>query len=178
MTGSPHADLLDPGFIADLQDLDIAEVRARRSRCNDAELELSYVRRMVQGRLDIVLDEQTQRSTGHGGADVASLVERLPAILSGNVHAPGFGRLPANMAPADVGLEATATLEAIAPADRMAEVSHLDDAGLEALVDALNAYERELSDQRRALHVVLDKLQGEVIRRYQSGEATVDSLLE
>lgn len=178
MSMSRVDEMCDPGYLAGLETLPLEQVRARRAECSDAELDLSYLRRLVQGRLDIVLDEQTQRSHGHRGTDVAALVERLPQILSGSVHAPGFGRLPTTMAPAEVGVRATAALDAIAPPERIAGVAELPDADLDALSNELRAFERHVSDQRGRLHQVLDRLQAEVVRRYQTGEATVDRLLE
>ncbi|HLI24905.1 MAG TPA: hypothetical protein VKU91_08105, partial [Acidimicrobiales bacterium] len=101
----------------------------------------------------------------------------LPGILSDRVHAPGLGRLPTLMAPSEVGPEATTELDAIAPPDRIGAVSDVSDGDLQAMSDDLQRLEREVSDKRRGLHDLLDRLQGEVIRRYQTGEANVDSLL-
>jgi hypothetical protein len=158
--------------------LDLAQVRSRREEGNNVEMELSYLRRMIQGRLDIVIDERDRRIQGKGGSDVASLVERLPGILADRVHAPGLGRLPTFMAPAELGPEATARLDAIAPADRMVEIPGLPDRELNSLVEALGALEADVSAQRRKLHDVLLVMQEELIRRYRSGEANVDSLLK
>ncbi|MGH7750971.1 MAG: hypothetical protein ACREQ5_40325, partial [Candidatus Dormibacteria bacterium] len=91
-----------------------------------------------------------------------------------SVHAPGVGRLPTTMAPAEVGPEATALLDAVVPPDRLVAIPGLPGAELDLLADALEAMEKEVSGQRRRLHAVLDALQGEVVRRYRSGEATVD----
>lgn len=171
-------DWLDPSYVADLPGIALAEVRSRRAACDEVENEFSYLRRIIQGRLDIVLDEQRRRRAGEGGSDVASLVERLPEILAPNVHAPGLGRLNATLAPAHLGPEATRRLDAIAPADRMVLVGDLPDDELDGLVDALDKLEKEVSAERHALHGVLGDLQVEIIRRYRSGEATVDSLLQ
>ena len=176
---APRIDaLLAPGYAADLSKLDSSELRRRRSECNEEEVGLSYLRRMVQGRLDIVLAEQRRRVTGVGGADVASLVERLPEILSEKVHAPGFGRLPAMMAPTDVGHQATLRLDAIAPLVGMGSLPDLADDALAAMADAIAQLEKDVSSQRRRLHEVIDLLQEEVIRRYRSGEADANSLLK
>ena len=45
------------------------------------------------------------------------------------------------------------------------------------LTDALHALERQVSTERRRLHDVIDALQIELIRRYKTGEASVDGLL-
>lgn len=170
--------LLDPEYGADLPTLDLEEVRRRRTECNEEEVALSYLRRMVQGRLDIALAEQRRRTTGAGGSDVASLIERLPEILSEKVHAPGFGRLPAIMAPTEVGEEATLRVDAVAPARCLGSLPDLADGDLAAMAEALQQLEKDVSRQRRRLHEVIDHLQEEVIRRYRSGEANVDNLLK
>jgi len=42
---------------------------------------------------------------------------------------------------------------------------------------AMKGLEDEVSTHRRTLHGVIDVVQAEVVRRYSSGEATVDGLL-
>ena len=42
---------------------------------------------------------------------------------------------------------------------------------------AMKDLEDEVSSNRRTMHGVIDAVQAEVIRRYSSGEATVDGLL-
>lgn len=171
-------DLLDPAYLEGLATLELTEVRNRRSVCTEVEVTLSYLRRMVQGRLDIALAERHRRQEGDTDGDLASLIEMLPDILSDKLHAPGFGRLPTIMAPNEVVLrEATSALDAIAPADRMGVLPDVPDAEIEAMVEGLKTMETGVSRQRRQLHDVLDRLQEEVIRRYQTGEANVDSLL-
>ncbi len=169
-------ELLAPGYLESVAQLPMDELRARRATCTEAEVALSYVRRVAQGRLDIVLAERSRRQAGAAGR-AGSLVDDLPGILSDRVHAPGLGRLPTLMAPSEVGPEATTELDAIAPPDRIGAVSDVSDGDLQAMSDDLQRLEREVSDKRRGLHDLLDRLQGEVIRRYQTGEANVDSLL-
>jgi hypothetical protein len=41
----------------------------------------------------------------------------------------------------------------------------------------LEEFEREVSKTRRSMHVVLDRLKEEIVRRYRTGEANVDDLL-
>jgi hypothetical protein len=130
----------------------------------------------VQGRLDIVVAEQHRRRTGHTG-DVSELVGELPSILSGNVHAPGLGRLPALLAPGEIDPELESHLEGILSAARLATVDEIDDAELVSCASQLTEFERSVSTQRRAVLDVLDRLQEEIVRRYRTGEATVDSLL-
>ena len=54
----------------------VAEIRAQRNALQGEEDAISYVRRLAQGRLDLVQDEERRRSSGNE-APVGSLAERL-----------------------------------------------------------------------------------------------------
>ena len=177
MAAKPLDAFLDPAYIEHLQTLPLEELRSRRSDCHEAEVELSYLRRLVQGRLDIALSELHRREVHGDPVDAASLVEHLPEILADRVHAPGTGRLPILMAPGDVDEELLARVDGIASAEQLVNLGELDDAGVRRIIDDLEFYEHALSAQRRELHAVIDHLQEEIVRRYKTGEATVDSLL-
>jgi hypothetical protein len=169
--------VLAAGYLGDVAVLSLAEIRARRADANEVETDLSYLRRLVQGRLDIVLAEQQRRDAGQEPEDLAELVARLPAILGEHVHAPGLGRLPTLMAPGEPNPELLARLDAILAPDQLGLLHQLSDEALRTATVGLSDLEREVSTQRRAVHELLDRLQEEIIRRYQTGEANVDSLL-
>jgi hypothetical protein len=166
-----------PDYLEGLPEWPIERVRAQRDEATEAETGLSYLRRIVQGRLDITLAEQQRRQSGQAAGELDELVERLPAILGDRVHAPGLGRLPALMGPGELDPTFTARLEAALPAAQLDNLQDLDDAGVAEASTALEELERSLSTQRRAIFDVLDRLQEELVRRYRTGEATVDSLL-
>jgi hypothetical protein len=170
-------ELLAPGYLAAVIALPLAEIREQRAGANEVETGLSYLRRLVQGRLDIAMAEQARRAAGLPAGDLADLIQRLPEILGERVHAPGPGRLPALMTPGEVDRELAARLDEIIPPDQLASLPELSDADLAAVVVLLHDLEREVSLKRRSLHAVLDGLQEEIVRRYQTGEATVDHLL-
>jgi hypothetical protein len=160
-----------------LQEWSLGDVRSRRDEATEVETGLSYMRRIVQGTLDIVVAEQHSRQEGGTSADVSKLVDRLPSILGDHVHAPGLGRLTALMGPGELDPALEARLEAVMPAAKLSSLSDLTDEDLTAAAEGLNDLERSISSQRRAVFDVLDRLQEEIVRRYRSGEATVDSLL-
>jgi hypothetical protein len=139
----------------------------------------SYLRRLVQGRLDIVLSDLRRRQVG-GSTDLHDLVDQLPEILAEHVHAPGNGRLPQWMAPGDPDVDdaLVGRVDAVADANVLGRLPSLSDDEVQDLVDRLTELEREISGQRRALHERLDALQEEIVRRYKTGEASVDTLLK
>jgi hypothetical protein len=170
-------ELLAPGYLDGLTDWPIERVRARRDAATRVETGLSYLRRITQGRLDIVLAEQRRRQQGQSGGDLDELVRQLPEILADRVHTPGPGRLSTLLAPGELDPRLAARLEAVLPSAQLGNLQDFDADGLAAVSDALDALERFLSTQRQAVFEVIDHLQEELVRRYRSGEATVDSLL-
>jgi hypothetical protein len=177
MPTKPLDALLDPGYVEDVRSLTLVELRQRRGECHEAEVGLSYLRRLVQGRLDIALSELHRREVHGEPMDAAALIERLPEILADRVRGPGTGRLPMLMAPGEVDEELLARVDGIASAERLIGLSELDEADVRQTIEDLEFYEHALSAQRRDLHAVIDQLQEEIVRRYKTGEATVDGLL-
>lgn len=170
------SEVTDPSYLEGLEGWTLEEVRARRDEATETETGLSYLRRIVQGRLDIVVAEQHHRDQGER-ADVSELVSELPAILSGNVHAPGLGRLPALLGPGEMDSALERRLEEILAAGQLANLQDVSDDELRRAAAELTEFERSVSAERRAVLDVLDRLQDEIVRRYRTGEATVDSLL-
>ncbi len=167
--------LLAPDYVKDLDGLAMEEVRTRRTSCQEAETTLSYLRRLVQGRLDIVQADLDRRSGGTPG-DLAALVEQLPEILGGESRGSGMGRLQAVIAPAaDATL--TADLDDVLPPDRLALLTDLPEKEVREIAARLADLEIDLSARRKAMFDRIDALQEEIVRRYRTGEASVDSLL-
>jgi hypothetical protein len=165
-----------PGYLEGLGSWPLDDLRARRDEATVVETGLSYLRRIVQGRLDILLAEKRQRESGEQET-LTELVDQLPSILSEHVHAPGLGRLPALMAPGELDPGLEERLEQAMPESRLANVTQLDVEDLSGAINRLVELEREISGLRRSVFDVLDRLQEEIVRRYRTGEATVDSLL-
>lgn len=172
--------MAEPDALADdlldgLGELAIEDVRTRRAACQRLETQLSYVRRLAQGRLDIVAAEITARRDGTQGD--RSLVEQLTEALSDRITAPGNGHLPMVLEPGDIDPELVAGLDRAAPAAKVSEPGSMSDDELRQVAEALAALERDVSSRRRAMFGRIDALQAEIVRRYRSGEADVDSLL-
>lgn len=171
--------VLDNAYVGDLASRSIEDIRAMRAESQAVETGLSYVRRLAQGRLDIVAADLRRRREGGDPPDLHSLVEHLPEILGEHVHAAGVGRLPTLMAPRDdeVTRQLTARLDAIVDANILGALDQLDDDEALALTNQLADLERQVSERRQALFTRIDALQAELTRRYKTGEASVESLL-
>lgn len=168
-TGGPSED--------ELAALDLGELRTRRDEAVADENGLSYLRRLVQGPLDLVRVELERRAGGEH-RDLAELVEDLPGVLAESARGGGGGRLPRDVDPDRVDPELGAELDRITRGgSRTAAVDAAGDDELVAYAAELDALEREVSGRRRALHRTIDQLNGELARRYRSGEATVESAL-
>ncbi len=170
----PPVDPLDPEFCRDLAELPLEELRRRRSLADERETGCSYLRRLVQGRLDIVVDERSRRAAGVPVEEGRSLVDRLPSILAGGIHAPGRGRLPQHLDPGPLDAVMERRLDEIVSIDELSDPPAVDDARLEAVAAALTEMEREVSATRRTLQEVVDAIGAEVVRRYQHHEVPTE----
>ena len=169
--------LLDPGYLGDLSGRPMEQVRSMRAECQEVETGLSLLRRLVQGRLDIVGLELTRRAEGGEPSDLAALIERLPEVLSDRTHAPGIGRLPQLMS-GEMPPELEAELDGIVGAGGLSDLPSESDEQLRQLAERLAAFEIRVSGHRHALFERIDALQAEITRRYKTGEASIDSLLQ
>ena len=167
-----------PDYLEGLDGRSLEDLRAMRDECNRAETAVSYVRRVVQGRLDIVQGILAGAGTEEG---LAGVVENLSSIIGGGPPRPaGPGRLPAQLAPDMEAVEAddlTEDVDAVLDPGRIGELSSMGPDELQALVARLVELEGRVSADRRALHERIDTVQGEIVSRYKSGQASPDGLL-
>ncbi|MEU8462620.1 AmfC protein [Streptomyces sp. NPDC029003] len=151
--------------------LGLPELRALRRDAQRDEADLSYVRRLLQGRIDILRAELARRTDPE-----TPVVDRLSEILAdapssrsasarhvtlGTPHSEEFRLLAAEML-SDV------------------ELSDLDartDAELHDAMGRLVGYEQQVSRRRQQLQRTADDSSAEITRRYREGEAQVDDLL-
>ena len=170
--------LLDPGYLGDLTTRGMDDVRAMRAACQEVETGLSLLRRVVQGRLDIVGLELQRRADGGDPEDLPDLIARLPEVLSDRTNSPGVGRLPQMMTPGELPAELEAELDGIVGTGHLADLPSVDDGALHSMADQLTEFEQRVSVYRRDLFERIDALQAEITRRYKTGEASVESLLQ
>jgi hypothetical protein len=171
------ARILDPAYVADLDTRPIEDIRVMRAECHEVETGLSFLRRVVQGHLDIVAAERARRRDGGDPDDVAALVDRLPQILADHLRAPGNGRLPTTLGPGRPDSELEDRLTTLVASSGIDVLETVGDDELARACDDLTELEHDTSARRRALFDRIDALQAELTRRYRTGEASVDSLL-
>ncbi|MEU4118993.1 ABC transporter substrate-binding protein [Kitasatospora sp. NPDC028055] len=168
----------------DLEALGLDQLRILRRETLAQEADLSYLRRLLHGRMDILRAELDRRPGGGpahpapaaGEGPGGDLLDRLPAILT---DAPSTVRRSAR----HVTLGPPRTQESQLEADAlMGDVQLADLAAhpaeeLLAALERLRAHEREVSGRRQRLLRTADGCNAEITRRYRDGEARVDDLL-
>lgn len=165
--------VLAPEYAQGLSELALAEVRSRRDETAQEETDLSYLRRILHVRIDIVRAEQQRRREG----GTTSVVAELVRILSGNTLAPavGSGRFQ-TVEPSRVETYRR-HVEALVSDVDLTDVASLSDEQLENALAAYTTEETSVSRRRREVQRVMDTLNAEIGARYKRGDASVDDLL-
>ena len=70
--------VLEPEYLADISEADLDDLRQRRETAEDVESQISYYRRLLHGRVDLLNFELRRRR----GQEDRSLIEALPEILA------------------------------------------------------------------------------------------------
>ncbi|MDQ8704811.1 hypothetical protein RCO28_20275 [Streptomyces sp. LHD-70] len=160
----------------DLAVLRLPEVRALRRTSQQDEADLSYVRRLLQGRIDILRAELARRRDPAVPAPDPDMVARLSEILT---DTPSRHRSSARHV--TVGTPHGEEYRSLA-AEMLGEVELSDleartDDELHAAMGRLVRYEQQVSHRRQLLQRTADDCSAEIARRYREGEAQVDDLL-
>ncbi|MYW67846.1 ABC transporter substrate-binding protein [Streptomyces sp. SID8379] len=167
-TDSPE---LPPAPAPDIAALRLPELRTQRRDAQQDEADLSYVRRLLQGRIDILRAELARRRDPE-----SPVVDRLSEILRDQ---PTRYRSSAR----HVTLGTPRSEEFRRLASEMLSEVELSDLGartddeLHAAMGRLVRYEQQVSRRRQVLQRVADDCSAEIARRYREGEAQVDDLL-
>ncbi|WP_314175042.1 RsiG family protein [Streptomyces winkii] len=165
------ADAAAEADVPDLHGLRLPELRTLLRDAKQEEGELSYVRRLLQGRIDILRAELARRS-----APGSQLLDLLPQILA---DGPSSHRTSAR----HVTLGTPQSDEYRSLAEEMlaqVELSNLTartDEELHEAMARLVGYEQHVSRQRQVMQRTADGCSREIARRYREGEAQVDDLL-
>jgi hypothetical protein len=164
--------VLAPDYTEGVEQRPLVEVRELRDEAAQEETDLSYLRRLLHARIDIVRAEQERRSSGG-----SAIVEQLATILSTNAVGPatGLGRYQTHE-PSRADAHQRHVEALISDVD-LSDVSSLTDERLGHVLETFIAEEASVSVRRREVQVVVDKLNAEIASRYQRGSASVDELL-
>src|SRR5262245_60923410 len=98
-TGNTRIDrLLAPDYLSALAERSLEEIRGMRAEAEQEETDLSFLRRLLQGHVDILRAERDRRR----GDGPSSLVDALPEILAEErLPSRGLGRHAA-VEPSDI----------------------------------------------------------------------------
>ncbi len=156
--------MLDPSFVQGLDGDTPEDLRQKLRDARTEEDSLSYVRRNLHGRLDLLRAELELRSGGRG---TARDVETLAAALSANEGVSRGGR-------PGLGLRAAAVagrrgVERVLSEDHLARLPDMSVAEIHEIVDRVADAERVLSDDRQRLFSVIDVIEAELAVRYKEG---------
>lgn len=155
----------------DLGTLGLPELRALRRDARSDEADLSYVRRMLQGRIDILRAELARRTDPE-----APVLDRLPEILA---DVPSRHRTSARHVTLSTprGEEYRRLANEMLSEVELSDLTARTDDELHAAMGRLAGYEQQVSRRRQELQRTADDCGAEIARRYREGEAQVDDLL-
>ncbi|MGI8789357.1 MAG: hypothetical protein ACR2I4_00520 [Actinomycetota bacterium] len=163
--------IMEPSYLGAFAAVDIRVLREMRAECREAENELSFERRLCQARMDILSAELDRRSQASGD----DLMARLPEILgAGRRDKTPRGPLPSRAPDFSIPRNADVPrrrVEEILGEQTLSRLSQLQPEEIRSRVGSLAEHERRVSERRKKVHDVLDRLQAEIVRRYTSGEA-------
>jgi hypothetical protein len=165
--------VLDPAYTQGLAGRPLVEVRTLRDEAAQEETDLSYLRRLLHGRIDIVRAEQERRANG----DDTKVVERLAAILSANALGPATGSGRHTTLEPSRAEAHRRHVEALVSDVDLSDVGSLPDDRLDHALQTYLGEESSVSTRRREVQHVMDLLNEEIAGRYRQGRASVDELL-
>lgn len=157
--------VLEPEYLEDLADLDLNEVRRRRDTAEDVEAQISYYRRLLHGRMDLLDFEMRRRS----GEEDRSILEALPEILArGMVLGTEPNLRHIETMPPLPSVTGRRLIDKIMDDGVLTSLPELSEEEITEAIDRLREVESTLSEQRKKLHKVIDALQDEIVSRYRS----------
>ncbi len=152
--------------MSDATHLSLSDLRAQRNALQRQEDAVSFVRRLTQGRIDLVLDEERRRAT-KAPAPSGTLTQRLANVF-GQEHGGGSARPPRETdVPADHPL--LVQLDELCEEFSFENLESLTDADISALRDALTMFEQSCSQQRHQMFEQIDALTAELVARLRDG---------
>ena len=169
--------ILADDYLGDLSERPTDEIRRMRDECEEEESGISYARRVLQGRLDILRAEARRRRESEGES-VEELLAMLPAALADDDHtsSPVDARPMRHLVPPAVKYHRR-EVDRIADDQSLSDIRRRSLDELAEITEALSEKEQEFSRIRQQLFHRIDRLQDELISRYKSGSTDVNELL-
>jgi hypothetical protein len=143
-------------------ELSLDELRRRRRLLQERDDVVSYVRRVAQGRADLARAELTRRESG---GEAPELTDELRHVLGERLL--GASDRPPRPAEDFSDDPRAEELDRLCAEGGFGRLPELEDAAVAELAAALEAFEGEVSDERRRLFAELDDLSEELVRRYR-----------
>lgn len=170
--------ILADGYLDGLGERTTDDIRRMRDECEEEESGISFARRCLQGKLDIVRAEAVRRrDDASDNGQVRSLIEALPSILGDeHVARPLRSRVTRFLVPPSVQYHRR-EVERLASEQVLSGLAERSTEDLTELVEEMAGRERDLSALRRLLLDRVDALQDELAARYKSGQAEVGEIL-
>jgi hypothetical protein len=160
--------LLDPGYATELETRSPEDLRSMHEECAQAELALSYFRRLAQARMEILEAEVSRRERGGSVGDLVADLPRILSVESGRSTVTTTRGAPA-ADPPTIELHWPDHREQLVVDTTLAKLPVLPLDELTSTLTALRSFERELSDLRAQLHVVIDKVDRVIADRRVAG---------
>ena len=162
--------VLESAFVADATELPIEDLRQRRQEAMQEEADLSYVRRMLQGRIEI-LQQAVDLSNENSEQSDDQLVARLTTALVGT--ASGAPVVSARHSVAEPGrmAERRRFVERLIADVGLSDPDQMTSEDSVAALVRLRETEQAVSATRAQVHGVIDVLTNELGSRYRNGEA-------
>lgn len=167
--------ILDPSFVSDLVSISIEDLRVRRAECEESEAELSYFRRLLQGKLDI-LKHEVERRVGGGDPGMEALISNLAFILADGPGSGSRGQHQDVSSPTNSKLQRR-EVERLVSEAALSSIDDISPLALTEIIERLTEAETKTSDNRRRIQNILDKLLAELVRRYRDGSENIEELL-
>jgi hypothetical protein len=159
--------VLEPEYLDDLDIAALGELRRRRNTAEEVEAQVSYYRRLIHGRMDL-LDFELKRRRGE---EERTLMEALPEILASGMVMGGDPNLKhLDTMPPLPSKTGRRLIDKIMDDGVLTQLPDLSDDEVVEALGRLTEVEWGLSNQRKQLHTVIDRIQAEIVARYRSQE--------
>jgi len=165
----------DDDFLVGLTEAPAEQLREKRMMCDDLDVELSFYRRMLHGRMDLLAFEMRRRA----GEEEQTLLEALPRILSEGAYSssPGLANRSVPVEAPDIDRQGRRIVDKALDSDFLARLPSITDDELGEIQRFLQEVEAQVSQQRSSVHGALDALHNELTRRYSDGAVDPDEAL-